>query len=88
VGEGGDSDHPKLVNLATIASGLGNTSHSDFFFGDGSMEQGVFDYDTLENINDSQVCNTAKHFYSNVFDRLTKLQVFIFSFLLNFERKS
>ena len=55
----GESDQQKVVTLASIASGLGNTSHSDLFFGDGAMDQGVFDYDALDNINDSQVGHTT-----------------------------
>ena len=41
--------------LTTIASGVGNNSHSDFFFGDGDVEQCDFDYDSIGNLANGQV---------------------------------
>ena len=41
--------------LTTIASGVGNNSHSDFFFGDGDVEQCGFDYDSIGNLQNGPV---------------------------------
>lgn len=41
--------------LSTIASGVGTTSHSFFFFGDGVEEEAEFQYGTLSSIPDVPV---------------------------------
>ncbi len=43
------------TNLTNIASGLGNNSHSDFFFGDGEVDQSGFEYEPLSNMQNGQV---------------------------------
>ena len=55
LGEPGTEAELREATLATIASGVGNTSHSDYFFGDGDVDPPDFDFDTLSNISDGQV---------------------------------
>ena len=51
-----DVELERTTNLTSIASGLGNNSHSDFFFGDGEIEQpGFQEYEPLSNIQNGQV---------------------------------
>lgn len=55
-----DSDVPENdvlldTNLSHIASGMGNDNHSDFFFGDGDVDQTSFEYDNLENLQNARV---------------------------------
>ena len=49
----GDVTHDN--NLSHIASGMGNNNHSDFFFGDGDVDQTVFEYDPLGNMQNGRV---------------------------------
>lgn len=42
-------------NLTYIASGMGNSNHSDFFFGDGDMDQMVFESEHFPSIQNCQV---------------------------------
>ena len=43
-------------NLASMMAGVGiNGNHSDFFFGDGDIDQINFDYDELGSIQNGQV---------------------------------
>ena len=41
--------------LTVIASGHGNKTHSDFFFGDGDVDQGAYEFDNLGNMQDVPV---------------------------------
>lgn len=41
--------------LSVIASGHGNKSHSDFFFGDGDIDQTSYEFDNHGNMQDGQV---------------------------------
>ncbi len=49
------------ATLTSLIGGVGiNGNHSDFFFGDGDMEQLTFDYETFGNLQNVQVSDATR----------------------------